>query len=133
MRTGAKNVRARPFLQTKINFRDWSLKDEILIDYISIHKKNFSNIGACTCAQEPKTYVRGRFQPHRGVTVRTRAENIHVPLFSLSHGRFLIVKCILESCHKQKKYSLTIYLIVGCILSKLSQGFCMYVFYVNLI
>ena len=61
MRTGAKNVRAWLFLHRKTNFRDWSWKDEILIDYISNHKKKFSNIGACTCAQEPKTYVRGRF------------------------------------------------------------------------
>ena len=60
-RTGAKIVLARPFLHTKTNFRDWLWKDGILIDYISNHKKNFSNIGACTCAQEPKKYVRGRF------------------------------------------------------------------------
>ena len=37
-----------------MHFRDWSWKDEILIKHISNH------IGACTCAQEPKTYAHGR-------------------------------------------------------------------------
>ena len=87
--------------------RDYAWKDKILNDHLSNNNK--------------------KIQPHRGVHVRTRAENIHVPLFSLSHGRFLIVKCILETCHKQKKYSLTIYLIVGCVLSKLSQGFYVFI------
>ena len=31
MRTGAKNVRARPFSHTKTDFRDWSWKEKILI------------------------------------------------------------------------------------------------------
>ena len=162
MRTGAKNVRARPFSHTKTDFGDWSWKEKILINHISNNNKKFQQhwsvhmrTGAKkrTCAD---VFSRARLfshsnmhcrdyawkdkilndhlsnnnkkiQPHRGVHVRTRAENIHVPLFSLSHGRFLIVKCILETCHKQKKYSLTIYLIVGCVLSKLSQGFYVFI------
>ena len=167
MRTGAKNVRARPFSHTKTDFRDWSWKDKILINHISNHKKisatserahahrsqkrtcaavfsrarlfSHSNMHCRDYAWKDKilndhlSNNNKKIQPHRGVRVRTRAENIHVPLFSLSHGRFLIVKCILETCHKQKKYSLKIYLIVGCVLSKLSQGFFMYLFYANLI
>ena len=105
--------RARLFSHSNMHCRDYAWKDKILNDHLSNNNK--------------------KIQPHRGVRVRTRAENIHVPLFSLSHGRFLIVKCILETCHKQKKYSLKIYLIVGCVLSKLSQGFFMYLFYANLI
>ena len=59
MRTGAKNVRARPFspfLHTKTDFRDWSWKDKILINHISNYKK--------------------KFQPHQSVHMRTGAKNV---------------------------------------------------------
>jgi hypothetical protein len=41
MRTGAKNVRARPFSHTKTDFGDWSWKEKILINHISNNNKKF--------------------------------------------------------------------------------------------
>ena len=62
MRTGAKNVRARPFLHTKTDFGDWSWKEKILINHISNNNKKFQQhwrVHMRTGAK--KTYVRGRF------------------------------------------------------------------------
>ena len=89
MRTGAKNVRARPFSHTKTDFRDWSWKDRILINHISNHKK---------------------FQPHRSVHMRTGAKNVRARTFSRARGSFHIVTCIVEIMHGKTKYSMTIYL-----------------------
>ena len=52
--------KTKPFTHRRMHFRDCSWKDEILIKHISKHKHKFSHIGACTCAQEPKTYAHGR-------------------------------------------------------------------------
>ena len=73
----------KPFTHRRIHFRDWSWKDKILINHISNLNKIVSHIGACTCAQEPKTCAR---------------------------GRFCILKRILEIGHVKTKLSLTIYL-----------------------
>jgi hypothetical protein len=43
----------QPISHSGMHFRDWSRKDEILIEHISNH------IGACTCAQEPEICYTG--------------------------------------------------------------------------
>ena len=90
MRTGAKNVRARPFSRARGCFHIVTCIVEIMHGktkysmtiYLTTTKIG-SHIGACKCAQEPKTRVRGRFR---------------------------ILKRILEIGHGKTKYSLTIYL-----------------------
>ena len=150
MRTGAKNVRARPFSRARGHFCILKRILEIghgkteysLTIYLTTKKtlerahahrspnstaRPFSRTRSCfhivTCIVEIKhgktkysmsiyLTTTTKIQTYQGVTMRTRAENIHVPLFSLSHSHFLIVKSILEACHKQKKYSSTIYVCI---------------------
>ena len=49
----SQNVHMRPISPS----RDWSWKDEILIEHISNHKEYFSHVGVSMCAQEPKICV----------------------------------------------------------------------------
>ena len=57
MRTGDKNVRARPFSpfsHTKTDFRDWSWKDKILINRISNHKATSERAHAHRSKKRPR-------------------------------------------------------------------------------
>ena len=101
------------------------------------YHKIFSHIGACTCAQEPKTCARGRFcilkrileighgktkysltiylttkkiQQHRNMHMCTGAKNVRARPFSRACGCLHIVTCIVDIMHGKTKYSMTIYL-----------------------
>ena len=53
MRARAEDV--WPISHSRMHFRDWSWKDEILIKHKSNRKEYFSHVRVCMCMQEPKT------------------------------------------------------------------------------
>ena len=82
MRARAENGRARPISHSRMHFRDWSRKDEILIEHISNHKK--------TSKHQKK---------HRSVHVRAGAENVCIQAKSLRAQivmNYLILVCLIR-------------------------------------